>query len=476
VALRFGSVGIEARFEAYVETLSASLGHADRVGPFRSYCVGLILPGHRKNVEPMAARIEPGRVQAAHQSLHHMVAKAEWSDQLVLASVRAQVLPRITQDGAITAWIIDDTGFPKKGSHSVGVARQYCGQLGKQDNCQVAVTLSVATDQASLPIDYRLYLPEPWANDPAQRARAGVPDDVQFQTKPQIALAQLRAAQTAGVPPACVLTDAGYGIDTEFRDGVTALELPYVVGIQSSTSLWPPGEQPLPIKPRGGRGRPSTRVRHTAEHKPVSAKALAHALPEQAWQTVTWREGGNTTLSGRFAAVRVRPAHRDVKRSTPRPEEWFMIEWPEGEDAPAKYWFSTLAPDTPVAELVANAKRLGGSNGTIKNSSRKSALATMKDEGGAAFITTPRCASQLTASSSPSGAPFPPQPSTAPHPSKHLKYPRAFDPAGLPIRPERHVANSITTVRIAIARHMARKLDRCPCCQRINPHAKFMTQ
>ncbi len=357
VALKFGSVGIEARFEAYVERLSASLGHADRVGPFRSYCAGLILPGHRKSVEPMAARIEPGRVQAAHQSLHHLVAKAEWSDQLVLALVRAQVLPKVTQDSAINAWIIDDTGFPKKGSHSVGVARQYCGQLGKQDNCQVAVTLSVANDQASLPIDYRLYLPEPWANDPAQRARAGVPDSVQFQTKPQIALAQLRAAQDAGVPAACVLTDAGYGIDTEFRDGVTALGLPYVVGIQSSTSLWPPGEQPLPIKPRGGRGRPSTRVRHTAEHKPVSAKALAHALPEQAWQTVTWREGGNAMLSGRFAAVRVRPAHRDVKRSTPRPEEWFMVEWPEGEDAPAKYWFSTLAPDTSIAELVANAKR-----------------------------------------------------------------------------------------------------------------------
>lgn len=333
------------------------MGHADRKAPLRSYCAGLILPGDRKSVEPIAARIEPHRLQATHQSLHHMVAKADWSDQAVLAAVRSQVLPRIIQAGAINAWIIDDTGFPKKGTHSVGVARQYCGQLGKQDNCQIAVTLSVANDQASLPIDYRLYLPEPWANDSLRRTRAGVPDDVTFQTKPQIALAQIQAALAAGLPPACVLTDAEYGIDTEFRDGITALGMSYAVGIQSSTSLWPPGEQPLPIKPPGGRGRTSTRVRHSVDHKPISAKVLAQALPEQAWQTVTWREGGNATLSGRFAAVRVRPAHRDVKRSEPRPEEWFMVEWPEGDEAPAKYWFSTLPADTALEELVAITKR-----------------------------------------------------------------------------------------------------------------------
>jgi SRSO17 transposase len=242
VALRFGSGGIESRFEADVGALAASLGHADRAAPFRSYCAGLILPGDRKSVEPMAARVEPGRVQAAHQSLHHMVAKAEWSDQAVLARVRDQVLPKIVQSGVINAWIIDDTGFPKKGIHSVGVARQYCGQLGKQDNCQVAVTLSVANDHASLPIDYRLYLPEPWANDADRRARAGVPDDVTFQTKPQIALAQIRAARDAHVPQGCILADAGYGVDTEFRDGITELKMTYVVGIQSSPSLWPPGE------------------------------------------------------------------------------------------------------------------------------------------------------------------------------------------------------------------------------------------
>ena len=148
----------------------------------------------------MAARIEPGRVQAAHQSLHHFVAKADWSDEALLAAVRLRVLPMMQRRGPIRGWMVDDTGIPKKGSHSVGVARQYCGQIGKQDNCQVAVTLSLASDHASLPIAHRLYLPQPWADDALRRAKAGVPDDVAFQTKPQIALEQIRAAVTAGVP------------------------------------------------------------------------------------------------------------------------------------------------------------------------------------------------------------------------------------------------------------------------------------
>ncbi len=172
----------ELRFASYVEGLAKVLGHADRVAPLKAYCTGLILPGERKSVEPMAARVEPGRVQAAHQSLHHFVAKADWSDEAVLAVVRAEVLPAMERQGPIRAWIVDDTGFPKKGTHSVGVARQYCGQLGKQDNCQIAVSLSVANNHASLPVAWQLYLPEGWANDPARRVKAGVPEDVVFRT------------------------------------------------------------------------------------------------------------------------------------------------------------------------------------------------------------------------------------------------------------------------------------------------------
>ncbi|EHK55535.1 IS701 family transposase, partial [Allomesorhizobium alhagi] len=234
----------ESRFAAYVETLSSALGHADRVAPLKAYCTGLLLPGERKSVEPMAARVEPGRVQAAHQSLHHFVAKADWSDDAVLSRVRERVLPALERQGPIRAWIVDDTGFPKKGKHSVGVARQYCGQLGKQDNCQVAVSLSVATEQASLPIAYQLYLPESWANDPDRRAKTGVPENVVFRTKPEIALAQIRAALEAGVSRGVVLADAGYGNDTAFRGGLTKVGLTYVVGVQSSIRLWSPGTQP----------------------------------------------------------------------------------------------------------------------------------------------------------------------------------------------------------------------------------------
>lgn len=344
--------GSRSRLRAYVEGLTVALGHADRASPFRSYCIGLLLPGARKSVEPMAARVEPGRVQAAHQSLHHFVAKADWSGAALLAAVRAQVLPIIERRGPVRGWMIDDTGMPKKGTHSVGVARQYCGQLGKQDSCQVAVTLSLASDHASLPIAHRLYLPQAWAEDPARRSRAGVPDDVAFQTKPQIALAQISAALAAGVPPAPVLADAGYGVDTAFRDGITALGLDYAVGIHSHTSLWPPGTEPLPAKPWSGRGRPPSLIRRDTEHAPVPAKNLAMSLPKSAWRRVTWREGSNAMLAGRFAAVRVRPAHRDYKRPTARPEEWLLVEWPAGELEPTKYWLSTLPAQISKRELV----------------------------------------------------------------------------------------------------------------------------
>lgn len=345
----------ESRFAAYVEALGAAVGHADRVAPLRNYCAGLLLPGDRKSIEPMAARVEPGRVQAAHQSLHHLIAKADWSDAAMLAAIRAEVLPAIQQHGQIQAWIIDDTGFPKKGVHSVGVARQYCGQLGKQENCQVAVSLSVANQHASLPVAYRLYLPKVWAEDAARRAKAGVPDELRFATKPQIALEQIRTAQADGIPTGTVLADAGYGVDTDFRDGITALGLTYVVGIQSSASLWPPGQEPLPIKPWSGRGRPTSRVGRSADHKPVSAKDLAASLPKDTWRRVTWRQGTNAPLASRFAAIRVRPAHRDYNAATPRPEEWCLIEWPIGEAEPTKFWLSTLPATTTRTSLVRHA-------------------------------------------------------------------------------------------------------------------------
>ncbi len=194
------SLAGEARLAAYLDAIAGVLKHASRAASARAYCTALLLPGERKSIEPMAARLEPAHVQAKHQSLHHVVAQADWDDAAVLAAVRAQVLPAIERHGPVRYWIVDDTSFPKQGMHSVGVARQYCGQLGKQDNCQVAVSLSVANDHASLPIAYRLFLPEAWAHDPARRAKAGVPAAVEFASKTAMALGQLRQALADGVP------------------------------------------------------------------------------------------------------------------------------------------------------------------------------------------------------------------------------------------------------------------------------------
>jgi SRSO17 transposase len=348
--------GSDQRFSAYAEGLAGSFGHADRHEPMRDYCLGLLMPIARKSVEPMAAMMAPAEVAAKHQSMLHFVGNAPWSDAAVLAKVQALVLPQIERSGPIEAWIVDDTGFPKKGRHSVGVARQYCGQLGKQDNCQVAVSLSVANHAASLPIAYRLYLSEDWANDPERRDKAKVPDRVVFKTKPQIAFDQIKEALATGVRKGVVLADAGYGSDTQFRTDVSELGLTYVMGISPSTTVWEPGTGPLPPPEYSGRGKPATRLRRDAEHQPVSVKALAQSLPAEVWQAITWREGAADWLSSRFTRLRVRPAHRDNLRTEPRAEEWLLIEWPADEKEPTKYWLSTLSEEISFEDFVDTAK------------------------------------------------------------------------------------------------------------------------
>jgi SRSO17 transposase len=347
----------QKRFAAYLDGLAKAAGHADRIIPLKNYCTGLLLDGERKSVEPMAARLAPQNVRRMHQSLHHVVADAPWSDEAVLRHVRNSVLPTMQRQGKVVCWIVDDTGFPKKGSHSVGVARQYCGQVGKQDNCRVAVSLSLATWSSSLPIAYRLYLPEAWATDAERRKQAGVPEEVRFQTKPQIALEQIRQAAQDEIPRGVVVADAGYGNDVQFRSGISKLALHYVVGVQSSTTVWKPGTEPLPPQPRQQFGRPPRLLRRDKHHQPVSVKDLAFSLEEESWSTVTWRAGTRHKLRSRFAAVRVRPAHRDYEQAEPRAQEWLLIEWPKGEAEPSKYWLSTLPPATKLKDLVALAKQ-----------------------------------------------------------------------------------------------------------------------
>ena len=236
------------------------------------------------------------------------------------------------------------------------MARQYCGQQGKQDNCQIAVSLSLANHAASLPVAWRLYLPLEWTADAARRAAAGIPEAVGFLSKPEIALEQIRAAWAAGLPRGVVLLDAGYGTNTWLREEIGALGLSYVAGIPSHTSVWPLGTAPLPPLPWSGRGRRPKLLRRDAEHSPVSVQALALGLPQACWQTISWREGSAGALTSRFARVRVRAAHRDEGRAEPRDEEWLLIEWPEGDAEPAKYWLATLPPDMPFDRLVDLAK------------------------------------------------------------------------------------------------------------------------
>ena len=344
-------------FERYMGHLSEGLGHSDRHAGLRGYCTGLMAPLDRKSVEPMAAHLAPTATRSRHQSLHHFVADSAWSDEQMLLRVAQWVVPAMDfSEGGW--WIVDDTGFPKQGTHSVGVARQYCGMLGKQDNCQVAVSVTLACRTGSLPVAWQLYLPQDWADDMPRREKAGVPQDVAFATKPAIALAQIQRLLAQGAPKHCLLADAGYGVDTAFRERLSELGLAYAVGVTGQVTVWPPGREPLAPAARSGRGAVSTRLRvgPAARHRPQSIKELALELAPDQWHTIEWREGTNFTLRSRFARVRVRAAHRDHKRTQQRPEEWLLIDWPEGHKEPMKYWLSTLPEDMPLQRMVFEAK------------------------------------------------------------------------------------------------------------------------
>ena len=347
------SASLESRFERYCGSIVEVLGHADRRQPAQWYMKGLMLPGERKSVEPMAARVHPENVRSAHQAMHHLVADAPWDDRAVLGAVAQQVVTELLKKEPRCWWILDDTGHAKKGTHSVGVARQYCGRLGKTDSCQVAVSLSLATTRGSVPLDYRLYLPQEWTEDRKRCERAGVPKEIEFRTKGQIARAEIEAALAGGIPRGVVLADAAYGDETDFRDWLIEQQLHYVVAVRPGTSVWWGKHQPAQAPPPSSRrGRPRTRAVRDAKHQPISVLDLARMLPGKIWRNLSWREGSNGTLSSRFARVRVRAAHRDRIRE----EEWLLIEWPLDESEPTHYWLSTLPAKTSLKQLVAHAK------------------------------------------------------------------------------------------------------------------------
>jgi SRSO17 transposase len=457
-------MGASERFERYMEHLAAGLGHADRHAGLKGYCTGLILPGSRKSVEPMAARIDPLHASARHQALHHFVAQAEWSDEQMLRRVAQWVVPKM-DFLAGGYWIIDDTGFPKKGKHSVGVARQYCGVLGKQDNCQVAVSVSLANAQASVPVAWQLYLPKQWAEDAARRRKAGIPAEVGFATKAQIALTQLQALLAQGAPRYCVLADAGYGVDRSFRQRLSELGLPYVVGITRAVVVWPPGIEPLPPKRYSGTGRPPLMPRRTAGRQPVSVKALAHHLPASAWQTVSWREGTNETLSSRFAAVRVRHAGGNTGRARLHPAQWLLIEWPAGDAEPLNYFLSNLPEDTAINDLVAAAHMRWRIERDYQDLKQELGLGHYEGRGWRGFhhhaaltiaaygflvaerLRTDRAVGTKKTSSNAKCLPFPPITSRV-----------------AARRAQRHVPNSIATIRHHLGVQLIHRLGHCPHC------------
>lgn len=346
----------ERRFDQYIAKLADALDHADRGQPMHDYCTGLLLPIERKSMEPIAAALAPGNTKAKHQSLQQFITDAPWRDAPVMRVARDYALPALMAHGGVEATLVDDTGLPKQGKSSVGVAHQYCGQLGKVCNCQVAVSISLANQWASLPIAYDLYLPKEWANDPKRRKQTGIPAEIEFRTKPQIALRQIQTAHRTGLDLGVIIADAAFGDDTDFREGVTALDLRYCVGVRPATTVWEEGKGPLPPAEYSGFGRKPSLLRRDAKHQPISVEKLALGLETKKFRRVTWRDGACGKLTSRFAAVRVRPAHRDHLRSSPRAEEWLLIEWPAGESAPTKYWLSTLPPRTSLKKLVYFAK------------------------------------------------------------------------------------------------------------------------
>jgi SRSO17 transposase len=309
------------------------------------YVRGLMLEGRRKSIEPMAARLEDGD----EQGLQQFVNQSPWDERVV----RANLARRMTIELAPEAWIVDDTGFPKKGRWSVGVARQYSGTLGRTDNCQIGVSISAATDAASCPLDWRIYLPQEWDSDVERRRKAHVPEEVRHQPKWQLALEMIDELAGWGIDAPVVCADAGYGEITAFRQGLDERQIDYIVQVKAATSAYPPGVEPE-LRPWKGRGRPPV-PRYRAA--PSSLRELALQAGSEQAVRVTWRQGSRGPMSSRFIALRVRPANIQLRRAaantqTQLPMRWLLAEWPADAPAPTDYWLSSLPEDTPLDELV----------------------------------------------------------------------------------------------------------------------------
>jgi SRSO17 transposase len=327
------------RLEQFLVDLLEPQGRRERRHWSEVYIRGLLLDGERKSIEPMAARLPDGNVQAMQQ----LIGQSPWPWVPVWQRLARRMTAELMPD---PVWVIDDTGFPKKGEHSVGVARQYSGTLGKTANCQVAVSLHQVGAEESTILDWRLYLPQSWTQDAERRAEAGIPEEMKFQTKWQLALDMIDEARGWGLPCGVVLADAGYGETTEFRQGLESRQLRYAVGIPSTVTVW---TQPPRLRTTRGRSRRPT-VYHYGQQRPCTVREVA--AKARGWKRVRWREGTKAWLESRFYACRVQPAHDFDEGEPPLPEVWLLVEWPSGEPQPTKYFLCQLPEHYSLRRLV----------------------------------------------------------------------------------------------------------------------------
>jgi SRSO17 transposase len=338
---------VRRRLVAFATEVFQPLARADQRRWGEVYLRGLMLDGKRKSIQPMAERLPDGNEQALQQ----FVSQSPWDWRPVRQRLATQMTAGIDPD----AWVVDDTGFPKFGTASVGVARQYSGTLGKVANCQVGVSIHAATDQASCPMDWRLFLPQSWDADAERRAACHVPEQVRHRPKWQLALDMADELGGWGLHPPVVVADAGYGESGQLRLGLEARGLAYVVQVKATTSAYPEAVAPQ-VAPYPGRGR---RPRPRYRTKRSSLAQLVLAAGPSAVKTVAWREGTRGKLRSRFVALRVRPAGVKLRRAAAGaelPVRWLLAEWPQGEPEPVKYWLANLPDDTPLQELVRLAK------------------------------------------------------------------------------------------------------------------------
>jgi SRSO17 transposase len=334
------------RLQEFLTTMLAGVGRAERRHHGALYVQGILLDGARKSIEPLAGRV-PG---ANMQALQQFVGQSPWAWE----PVRRQLARRMAAERRpAAAWIVDDTGFPKQGRYSVGVARQYSGTLGKVGNCQVAVTVHLSTETESMPLEWALYLPQAWTEDLARCRQARVPAPARFRTKPELALELIDQLLAWGLRRQPVLADAGYGNSRAFRAGLVRRSLQYMVGVESTTAVWE--QSTPPVEPRRplvhGQPRPPD-----SRTQPLALGELAAALPPRAWRTLTWRQGTQGPQRSRFSACRVQPAHGHARYQPELESVWLLIEWPADAIAPTKYWFSNLPGQVSLRRLVRLAK------------------------------------------------------------------------------------------------------------------------